>query len=74
MQRDLRRRIVSVRRDANGEINGFELNDHTVVDYQSALQLANQGELKDVNVVTEHGKPVIKGNIDNELTSNRHHQ
>jgi hypothetical protein len=59
VQKDIRRRIVSVRRDGQGEVNGFELDDHTVVDYQSALQLAKHGELKGVHVHRENGREVI---------------
>lgn len=59
MLKDIRRRIVAERTNEQGEVNGFELDDHTVVDYSSALQLAKHGELKGVDVQTENGKQTI---------------
>lgn len=60
MLKDIRRRIVSERTNEQGEVNGFELDDHTVVDYESALQLAKHGELKGVDVHTaENGQERI---------------
>lgn len=59
MLKDIRRRIVSERTNEQGEVSGFELDDHTVVDYESALQLAKHGELKGVDVHTEGSRETI---------------
>ena len=70
MMKDIRRKIVSVRKDEEGDIVGFELDDHTVVDYESALQLAKHGELKGVDVFTRDGREIIRSEADGDKGNN----
>ncbi len=70
MRRDVRRHIVAVRKNDDGDITGFELSDHTVVDYQSALQLAKHGELDGVDVYTRYGREIIRSEADGTPENN----
>lgn len=68
--KDTRREIVAVRRNQDGDIVGFKLDDQTVLDYQSALQLAKHGELKNVDVYTRFGREIIRSEADDDKSNN----
>ncbi len=63
--------IVAVRKNGEGDIVELKLSSGEVVDYKLAQQMAQNGELENVNVFTgRDGEPHLRSNADGDPTNN----
>lgn len=64
-------KIVAVRKDSNGVIQEYKLDNGQVIDQESAIQMVSSGEIQDCNVGgTRDGGKAIRSNRDDDPSNN----
>ena len=64
-------KIVAVRKDENGVINEYKLDNGSIIGVEQAVQMTKDGQIGDCNVgKTKDGKEVIRSNRDNDSSNN----
>ena len=64
-------KIVAVRKNSDGDIVELKTNSGKIVDYKSAQQMAQSGEIEGVNVFKgRDGEPHLRSNADGDPTNN----
>lgn len=68
-----KREVVAVRKDENGNLSEFKLDDGTVYDFKGCWDAIGRGELDLVATTGTEGVPIIRsqgdGNPDNNLSN-----
>ncbi|MFC4778419.1 DUF3892 domain-containing protein [Paenibacillus sp. GCM10023252] len=70
-QADNREHIVAVQKNGDGDLTAFQTSSGAVLDYASALQAVQSGQLAGVNVFKgKDGEQYIRGDADGDPTNN----
>lgn len=63
--------VVAVRKDDNGTITQYKLNDGQIIDHEQAVDMAGGGELDGCNITTaRNGLKSIRSNPDGDPSNN----
>lgn len=66
-----RETIIAVRKNGDGDLEGFKTSSGRVLDYQQALQEANAGAIAGVNVFKgKDGEMHLRGDADGDPSNN----
>lgn len=64
-------KVVAVRKDSNGTIQEYQLDDGSVVDHEEAVDLVENGFLEGYNIATaKDGTLSIRSNPDGDPSNN----
>ncbi|HET6872587.1 MAG TPA: DUF3892 domain-containing protein [Sporolactobacillaceae bacterium] len=64
-------KIVAVRKNGDGDIVELKTDSGKIVNYKTAQQMAQEGELEGVNVFKgRDGEPHLRSNADGDPTNN----
>jgi len=64
-------KVVAVRKNGDGDIIAFQLDNGTVVDYKQAIQLAANGDLEHANTFRgRDGEFHVRSDADGDPTNN----
>jgi hypothetical protein len=64
-------KIVAVRKNGDGDIIELKTDSGKIVDYKTAQQMAQEGEIEGVNVFKgRDGEPHLRSNADGDPTNN----
>jgi hypothetical protein len=70
-QQNGKQQIVAVRKNGDGDIVELKLSGGQVIDYKTAQQMAQQGQIEHVNVFTgRDGEPHLRSNADGDPSNN----
>ncbi|MDK2821255.1 MAG: hypothetical protein PWP31_1220 [Clostridia bacterium] len=64
------KRIVAVRKNEDGDLTAFKLEDGTILDYDQALNMAKNGELEHVDVFHKYGRDILRSEPDGTEENN----
>ncbi|MGE5396262.1 MAG: DUF3892 domain-containing protein [Chitinophagales bacterium] len=64
------KKIVAVRKDGDGNLTEFKLDDGTTLDYDSAISMAENGELERVDVLNRKTRKVLRSEPDDTRANN----
>lgn len=67
---ETKREVVAVRKDENGNLSEFKLDDGTVYDFQECWDAINRGELNLIATIGKEGAPVIRSYGDGDKSNN----
>ena len=70
MTKHRKRQIVAVRKNEDGDISSFKLEDGSVLQYDEAVRLAKNGELAHVDVFHRFGRDIIRSEPDDSKENN----
>jgi hypothetical protein len=62
--------IVAVKRNSKGNLTNFKLNNGQELNYQQAVDMAQQGQLKSVDVYSRWGRQILRSEPDGDETNN----
>ena len=64
-------KIIAVKKDENGTIQQYKLDDNTVVDVEQAIQMVDNNQIENCNVfTTRNGSKAIRSNNDGDPSNN----
>lgn len=64
-------KVVAVKKDSNGTIQQYKLDDGRVIGQEEAINMAKSNELDDYNVgTTRNGSHYIRNNADGDESNN----
>ena len=64
-------KIVAVRKDGNGVINEYKLDDGSIIGVEQAVQMTKQEQIENCNVgKTKYGKEIIRSDRDGDPSNN----
>lgn len=64
-------KIVGVRKDENGTIQGYKLDNNKVIGVNEAIQMVNNNQIENCNVfTTRSGSKAIRSNNDGDPSNN----
>ncbi|ASW43577.1 hypothetical protein BEN51_08800 [Clostridium isatidis] len=67
----LNMKITAVKKDSNGTITEYKLDNGTVINQEQAIQMAENHQLEGCNVGTaRNGKKYIRSNADGDESNN----
>lgn len=52
--------IVAVKRDGKGRLIDFKLNNGQELDYQKAIEMVDENQIKGVNIIHRKGKQILR--------------
>lgn len=62
--------VVAVKRNRKGNLTNFKLNNGQELDYEQAVEMAQQGQLKSVDVYTRYGRQILRSEADGDESNN----
>jgi len=64
-------KIQAVKKDSNGTITEYKLEDGTIINHQEAVKMAENGKLEGYNIATaRNGLKSIRSNPDGNISNN----
>ena len=63
-------RIVAVRKNQDGDITDFKLDNNQEVNYSQAIDMARNGVIEHIDVFDRKGRPIIRSQPDGDLNNN----
>lgn len=73
MSEEQKKEVIAVRKDNEGNLSEFKLNDGTVYDFKECWDAINRGELDLIATTGKEGVSIIRshgdGNPDNNLSN-----
>jgi len=63
-------RIVAVRKNSDGDITDFKLDNAMELNYDQAVNMARSGQIQNVDVYERAGRAIIRSQRDNDPNNN----
>lgn len=63
-------KIVAVRKNKDGDITDFKMDNGQEIGYSQAVQMAKNGQIDQVDVFNKYGREIIRSEPDSDKSNN----
>jgi len=63
-------KIIAVRKNKDGDITDFRMDNGQELNYSQALQMAKEGQIDQVDVFQKYGREIIRSEPDLDISNN----
>lgn len=63
-------KIVAVRKNQDGNITDFKLDNGQELNYQQAVDLARKGQIENIDMYNRYGRVIIRSEADGDISNN----